>query len=167
MFRKSTATIIFLLIGLALLVFLAGCESVYVGATDTGEKIEITPEEYAALPPEVQAKFQEMTGFDKSYIEQKVDPVTGTVTNVLTVTKQFLPEILRLPAEALLALLLLWGKIKHVRVARGSKIVGQAIEVIKKHNGDTWKGGLKPEISNRREYYQDSLLKPIMPDQLL
>ena len=146
---------------------MSGCETKFVGIVD-GEKVELTEEDYKSLPAEVQAGFAKITQFDKTLIETKIDPVTGAATNILTVTKAFVPEPYQLVIGAIIALLGLFDKAKSVQIARGAKATGQAIEAVKAiTDSDIW-SKLKPELTSAENKASvGNLLKPKMPDKLL
>ena len=159
---------LFVLIGLALLALMVGgCVPSYVGSDANGNKITLSEEEYKALPPEAKAAFTEVTGFDQTVIEKKIDPITGMATNVITVTSGFLPPPWDMVGYGLLALLGLWTKAKSVKIAKGSKLAAQAIEAVKAlTDSDVWSKTMKPMLLNG-EAASTGLLKATMPDTLL
>ncbi len=157
------------LIGIAMLVMLVtttGCTTSWVGADQDGNKIVLTEEQHKALPAAEKANYAKVSGFDDAIVTQKIDPATGVATNILEVTSGFLPPPFNMVGMGLLSLLSLWGKVKNVKVARGSALAAQAIEAVKALEGsDVWTKTMKPILTDG-EIKSTGLLKATMPDKL-
>jgi len=149
-----------------LVAMIGGCTKQWAGADNDGNKIVLTDNQYKVLPLDQQVGFAEVSGFDDTVITQKIDPITGIATNILTVSSGLLPAPFNTIGMALLAVLGLWAKIKGVKIAKGSVLAAQAIEATKSlEDSSVWEDIMKPILSDGA-IESTGLLKATMPDKL-